>query len=86
MMRKKLPFVRWAPSLTDASMPGMGGVELAHELRATRPDLAVIIMSGYTHEISGLDADDPAISTLQKPFTPVDLRMRVRDALARAKR
>ena len=45
--------------LTDATMPGMGGVELARELLATRPDLVVIIMSGYTQEeISGFDAGD----------------------------
>ena len=72
--------------LTDATMPGMGGVELAREMLATRPGLVVIIMSGYTQEISGVDAGGQAISTLQKPFTPVDLRVRVREALARARR
>jgi two-component system cell cycle sensor histidine kinase/response regulator CckA len=73
--------------LTDASMPGMGGVELARELRATRPDLVVIIMSGFPQEeIDGLDAGDHSMSTLQKPFTPIELRIRVREALARAKR
>jgi two-component system cell cycle sensor histidine kinase/response regulator CckA len=68
--------------LTDATMPGMGGVELARELLATRPDLVVIIMSGFTQEISGLEAGDHTFSTLQKPFTPHELRVRVRKALA----
>jgi two-component system cell cycle sensor histidine kinase/response regulator CckA len=73
--------------LTDATMPGMGGVELARELRATRPDLVVIIMSGYTQEeISGFDGGDRTMSMLQKPFTPVELRVRVREALAGARR
>jgi PAS domain S-box-containing protein len=73
--------------LTDATMPGMGGVELARELLATRPDLVVIIMSGYTQEeISGFDASDHTMSAMQKPFTPVELRLRVREALAGARR
>jgi two-component system, cell cycle sensor histidine kinase and response regulator CckA len=69
--------------LTDATMPGMAGVELARELLATRPDLVVIIMSGYTpEEIRGFDAGERAMSMLQKPFTPTELRLRVREALA----
>src|SRR5262245_54742972 len=37
--------------LTDAKMPGMGGIELVRELRSRRPDLPVIVMSGYTQEL-----------------------------------
>ena len=69
--------------LTDAMMPGMSGPELARTLVATRPDLPVIVMSGHTHLLAGLDAVSPAISTLQKPFTAKELRGRVRDALKR---
>ena len=73
--------------LTDATMPGMSGVELARELLATRPDLIAIIMSGYTQEeISGFDPRHRSMSTMQKPFTPVELRVRVREALAGARR
>ena len=69
--------------LTDAMMPGMSGPELARTLVATRPDLPVIVMSGRTHLLTGLDAVGAAISTLQKPFTAKELRSRVRDALKR---
>jgi two-component system cell cycle sensor histidine kinase/response regulator CckA len=69
--------------LTDAKMPGMSGLELARTLLATRPDLPVIVMSGDTHTLTGMEAGGPAISILQKPFTAKELRSRVRDALNR---
>jgi two-component system cell cycle sensor histidine kinase/response regulator CckA len=69
--------------LTDAMMPGMSGPELARTLLATRPDLPVIVMSGHTHLLTGIEAGGPAITTLQKPFTAKELRSRVRDALNR---
>jgi CheY-like chemotaxis protein len=33
--------------VTDLSMPGMSGFDLARELLATRPDLPVVMTSGY---------------------------------------
>ena len=33
--------------ITDQTMPGMTGVQLAERIRATYPDLPVILMSGY---------------------------------------
>jgi len=43
----------------------------------------VIIMSGYTEEtLTGAPLDKP-ISLLQKPFTPRELRRRIRDVLDR---
>jgi len=69
--------------LTDAMMPGRTGMELAQLLTARRPGLPVIIMSGYTeHNLSGTDADHVA-AVLQKPFTPRDLRRRIREVLDR---
>jgi signal transduction histidine kinase len=50
--------------ITDHIMPGMTGTELALHLRATRPDLAVLIMSGY----QGVDLLAPDIPRLTKPF------------------
>jgi two-component system cell cycle sensor histidine kinase/response regulator CckA len=67
--------------LTDAIMPGKSGLELANVMVARQPGLPVIVMSGYTEEnlaISGL-TEPPAL--LQKPFTPRDLRRKIRDVL-----
>ena len=64
-------------------MPGKSGIELAAAMVARRPGLPVIIMSGYTEEtLAGFPLDKP-ISLLQKPFTPRELRRRIRDVLDR---
>ena len=34
--------------ITDFNMPKMNGVELARRLHALRPDLPILVMSGYT--------------------------------------
>jgi two-component system, cell cycle sensor histidine kinase and response regulator CckA len=69
--------------LTDAIMPGKSGIELAAAMAARRPGLPVIIMSGYTEEtLTGMPLEKP-ISLLQKPFTPRELRRRIRDVLDR---
>jgi DNA-binding response OmpR family regulator len=69
--------------LTDASMPGISGIELANQLVAQRPELAVIVMSGYTAQalsVKGLGH----LSLLPKPFTPRDLRAKVGEVLSAA--
>ena len=38
-------------------------------------------MSGYTEETLPVDEIGPAITLLQKPFTPRDLRQRIRSVL-----
>lgn len=55
--------------VTDHLMPGMSGAQLARELRVTRPDLRVLIVSGYAEE-SGIDADLPRLT---KPFRNAEL-------------
>ena len=60
-------------------MPGRSGIDLANALTARRPGLRVIVMSGYTEDT--LRELDKRIELLQKPFTPRDLRRRVRESL-----
>lgn len=60
--------------VTDVVMPRMGGRELAERLRAKRPRLPVLYLSGYTQ--SSLTAEDlkqPNTAFLQKPFTPMQI-------------
>lgn len=38
----------WDLVVTDHSMPGMTGSELARQLRQVRPDLPIVLASGYT--------------------------------------
>jgi two-component system cell cycle sensor histidine kinase/response regulator CckA len=55
--------------LSDVMMPGIGGKELAQRLRAARPDVRVILMSGYTDdELLRAELGDARHAFLQKPF------------------
>ena len=67
--------------LTDMVMPKMSGKELADTLRQTRPDLPVIYMSGYAHDVASNDGMTSADSFIQKPFAPHDLGATVRALL-----
>jgi two-component system cell cycle sensor histidine kinase/response regulator CckA len=56
--------------MTDMVMPGeMSGLDLAERLRAEKPELKVIISSGYSTEMSRLGVlADSGITYLAKPF------------------
>ncbi|MDA1265392.1 MAG: ATP-binding protein [Planctomycetota bacterium] len=64
--------------VTDVVMPAQGGVEVAQSIVATRPEMRVLYMSGYTEEaivLHGVPVDGS--SFLQKPFTPALLQARI---------
>jgi two-component system cell cycle sensor histidine kinase/response regulator CckA len=69
--------------LTDAMMPGKSGLELANLMTARRPGIPVIVMSGYTEETLAVPGLKEPIALLQKPFTPRELRRRIREVLDR---
>ncbi len=53
--------------LSDIAMPGAySGLELAQRLNAARPDIRIVMMTGYGRE--GLQEAVPDIRILQKPF------------------
>ena len=57
--------------VTDLMMPGMGGTELARELRRRYPGLPVLFVSGYADErtVQEVLAFGGAAAFLAKPFT-----------------
>jgi two-component system, cell cycle sensor histidine kinase and response regulator CckA len=68
--------------LTDVIMPEMNGRELYHQLRALRPGLACLFMSGYTaNVISHHGVLNEGIHFLQKPFSIEKLATMLRKAL-----
>ncbi|MCI5066219.1 response regulator [bacterium] len=66
----------------DMLMPHMTGEEVFQAIRETRPELAVLIMSGYSDEgaIDRILAEQRT-SFIHKPFTVEELSNQVRDAL-----
>jgi len=68
--------------LTDQTMPGMKGVELAAQVRGFATELPIIIMSGYFSKMSSEKLSNLGrISLLAKPFTRDDLGRAVHRAL-----
>ncbi|MEW6235035.1 MAG: PAS domain-containing protein [Candidatus Omnitrophota bacterium] len=68
--------------ITDVEMPAMTGLDLAERLKASLPDLKIVYMSGHTaNDIYNNHHLDPAAHFLQKPFTPIDLVGKIREAL-----
>jgi PAS domain S-box-containing protein len=62
--------------LLDLSMPRMGGGEAFRRLRETRPELPILMMSGYTEQVAApqFDTSGPGITGfIQKPFMAEDL-------------
>lgn len=63
-------------------MPEMSGPELAEIIRAQRPGLQVLFMSGYTDDsLARFDLGGLGQRLLQKPFSAVDLTRKVREVL-----
>jgi FixJ family two-component response regulator len=67
--------------LTDFEMgDGLNGIELGSRILAERPDLPVLVMSGFP-DAEGMSVEN-GMPFLAKPFTPGSLRQRVREVLA----
>ncbi len=69
--------------MTDVVMPGISGRELAGRVKAIRPDIKILFMSGYTDQAvvhHGILDTDAAL--LQKPFTMAALAAKLREILS----
>jgi PAS domain S-box-containing protein len=68
--------------ISDVVMPGMRGVELAQRAQQLRPELPVLMMSGYTTPLAPEDLRAMAEAPLlEKPFSRRDLLGEVRSLL-----
>jgi signal transduction histidine kinase len=71
--------------ISDVVMPQMGGREVAEQLKAVRPGIQVLFISGYTENTMMRGGNVSEGETfLQKPFTPLTLARRVREMLDKA--
>jgi CheY-like chemotaxis protein/glycine cleavage system H lipoate-binding protein len=69
--------------ISDLMMPGISGMDLLNTLKRRRPDVLVILVTGYPSIRTAVQAIRlGAFDYLPKPFTPVELRSMVDRALA----
>jgi len=72
-------------TLSDVVMPGMTGRELAEQAVQIRPSMRVLLMSGYTDEISKAGFLHPGLHFIEKPFTSNSLALKIREVLDQPK-
>jgi len=70
--------------LTDVSLPGMSGIDLAKHLSAQYPKIPVVIASGYgSHKLEfGLGPHRPNVFFLSKPYDLPMLEKTLSEAVA----
>lgn len=65
--------------ITDIIMPDMNGLELTKKAKRTRPNMKVIIMTGYIDDFSYEEAIEAgATDFIKKPFTLKELTVRIK--------
>lgn len=68
---------------TDIRMPGMDGLEVAARIKATRPWLPVVIVTGYGSPASEARAKEIGVAGfLHKPLSPEMIEGSAREAMA----
>jgi CheY-like chemotaxis protein len=72
--------------LTDFTMPGMSGADLAERILKVRPDLPVVMATGYGHVVTEERVRELGVRPLlQKPFSMAVLGEAIQDALSSAR-
>jgi len=70
--------------ITDLKMPQMGGMELLKEAKRLRPELLVIVITGYASlETAILALKEGAYDYIRKPFSLEELKVSVNNACTR---
>ena len=71
--------------ITDVVMPGADGIDLMERVRGQRPDLRVLLISGYPSRPGEAGHAIPeSVPFLQKPFGPLELEHAVIDVFGEA--
>jgi PAS domain S-box-containing protein len=67
--------------ISDIVMPQMSGTQMVAELMRRRPELKVLLVSGYAYEATEQGSLPAGTHFLAKPFSPEELARRVRSVL-----
>ena len=72
--------------LLDIVMPVLGGSDALAEIKRLRPDLPVLVTSGYNEaEAQRLCAPHASLQFIQKPYTATQLAARIKAVMAQAR-
>ena len=72
--------------VTDVVMPNMGGIELAHRLRAINAALPILFVTGYVEQSQTLHNSTNGVPVLLKPFSPQAFLRSISTALQAVKK
>jgi len=68
------PAADYSLAVIDVSMPGLSGEQLSSMMLRSKPDVRLILMSGYPFDTQRLlEAGRERMAFLHKPFTPAML-------------
>jgi len=68
--------------LTDQTMPDLTGLDLAREILAVRPDMPIIMCTGFSHLVDAGKAREAGIRAfVMKPLTRKDIARTIKDVL-----
>jgi CheY-like chemotaxis protein len=68
--------------ITDMTMPALTGIELAKDLMAIRPDLPIILCTGFKDLVDGKQSKAIGVrELLLKPYLRIDLARTIRKVL-----
>lgn len=71
--------------ISDQTMPGMSGLELAAAVRKDRPDLPVILCTGFSEKMNGDNVGSAGVrGYVMKPFTLQEISRLIAKALGKA--
>lgn len=73
--------------ITDLMMPGISGLDLLREVKASHPEVKVVMITGYPTIKTAVESIKlGAFDYIPKPFTPAELRALVSRAIKPAER
>ena len=72
--------------ITDYTMPELTGAKLSQEILALRPDMPIIICTGFSQQLNDEKAKELGIrKLLMKPFSRITIAQAVREVLDKEK-
>ncbi len=73
--------------ICDWNMPGVSGVEVCKQVRAERPDLPFLLVTGRSDPDSVVVAKETGVSAyITKPFSPQELNVKIAAVVERQNR